>query len=187
MAHARAPARAPTPPAWAPRRRPNMADIVTIGVMQPMPWGLSGRDKTAIATSLPQSPDAHPAPPPPAAAAAPPAGGRGPAQAAAAPARPAGVDKMCATNGPITPAVGDWATLGVAPDMKRYQPNPGLTVADVPKLKVKWSFAMAGGGLPTVVGDYLFVTNRTGKFYALDAKSGCVHWVVDAASRTTPN
>jgi polyvinyl alcohol dehydrogenase (cytochrome) len=46
---------------------------------------------------------------------------------------------------------------------------------------------MAGGSLPTVVGDWLFVTNRGGKFYALDAKTGCVHWALeDAASRTTP-
>src|SRR6202035_939754 len=42
-------------------------------------------------------------------------------------------------------------------------------------------------GQPTVVGDWLFITNRGGKFYALDAKTGCVHWAVeDAASRTTP-
>ena len=47
----------------------------------------------------------------------------------------------------------------------------------MPKLKVKWAFAMTGGGQPTVVGDWLLVTNRSGKFYALDAKTGCVHWV----------
>src|SRR5262249_46238764 len=47
--------------------------------------------------------------------------------------------------------------------------------------------AMQGGGLPIVVGDWLFVTNRGGKFYALDAKTGCVHWSVDdASSRNTP-
>ena len=40
--------------------------------------------------------------------------------------------------------------------------------------------------MPTVIGDWLFMANRTGKLYALDAKTGCVHWVVDAASRTTP-
>ena len=183
MCHDPAQGRAPNRTALAAMRPSDIVDILTNGVMQPMASGLSGADKTAIANYLTQSLDAHTAPPPPAAS----AGGRGPAQAAAAPARPAGVDKMCATNGPITPAAGDWATLGVAPDMKRYQPNPGLTVAEVPKLKVKWSYAMSGGGLPTVVGDWLFVTNRTGKFYAMDAKTGCVHWVVDAAARTTPN
>jgi polyvinyl alcohol dehydrogenase (cytochrome) len=46
---------------------------------------------------------------------------------------------------------------------------------------------MPGGGQPIVVGNWLFITNRSGKFYALDAKTGCVHWAVDdASSRTTP-
>jgi polyvinyl alcohol dehydrogenase (cytochrome) len=46
---------------------------------------------------------------------------------------------------------------------------------------------MVGGGMPTVMGDWLFFTNRTGKFYALDAKSGCVRWVAEGVtSRTTP-
>jgi polyvinyl alcohol dehydrogenase (cytochrome) len=56
----------------------------------------------------------------------------------------------------------------------------------VPKLKVKWAYAMAGGGMPTVVGDWLFISNRSGKTYALDAKTGCVHWALDIAARTTP-
>ena len=184
MCHDPATGRAPNRTTLAAMKPTDIVDVLTNGVMQPMAAGLSGPDKTAIANYLTQMPDAHPAaPPPPPAAAA----GRGPATVAAAPARPTGVDRMCAANGPITPATGDWATLGVAPDMKRYQPDPGLKAADVPKLKVKWSYAMAGGGLPTVIGDWLFVTNRNGKFYAMDAKTGCVHWVVDASSRTTPN
>jgi polyvinyl alcohol dehydrogenase (cytochrome) len=41
--------------------------------------------------------------------------------------------------------------------------------------------------MPTVVGDWLFTTNRNGRFYALDAKTGCVRWVVEGVgSRTTP-
>lgn len=185
MCHDPALGRAPNRTTLAAMRPTDIVDILTNGVMQPMASGLSGPDKAAIAAFLTQMPDAHPAAPPPAAVAAP-EPGRGPAPAAA-PARPAGVDRMCATNPPIAAAAGDWATLGVNPDMKRYQAAPGLTAADVPKLKVKWSYAMSGGGLPTVVGDWLFVTNRNGKFYAMDAKTGCVHWVVDAASRTTPN
>jgi polyvinyl alcohol dehydrogenase (cytochrome) len=57
----------------------------------------------------------------------------------------------------------------------------------VGKLKLKWSFSMTGGGQPAVVGDWLWMTNRSGKFYALDAKTGCVRWHVDdLVSRTTP-
>ena len=81
----------------------------------------------------------------------------------------------------------DWTSVGLDANSSRYQPQPGLVAADVPKLKVKWAFAMTGGSMPTVIGDWLFITNRSGKFYALDAKTGCVHWVLDAvSSRTTP-
>ncbi|HET9160676.1 MAG TPA: PQQ-binding-like beta-propeller repeat protein, partial [Caulobacteraceae bacterium] len=180
--HDPATGRAPNRTSLAVMRPADIVDALTNGVMVPMASGLSQADKAAIARFLTEMPDAHP----PAAVSPPPvaAGGRGPSQAAA---RPTGVDKMCDTNGPITAQPGDWATLGVTPDMKRYQANPGLKASDVSKLKVKWAYSMAGGGLPTVVGDWLFVTNRTGKFYAMDAKTGCVHWVAEAASRTTPN
>ncbi|MGO9934408.1 MAG: PQQ-binding-like beta-propeller repeat protein [Steroidobacteraceae bacterium] len=100
---------------------------------------------------------------------------------------PAGTDRMCATNDPIQATAVDWPSLGLDENSSRFQPNPGFRTADVPRLKVKWAFSMAGGGQPTVVGDWLFVTNRGGKFYALDAKTGCVHWALeDASSRTTP-
>jgi polyvinyl alcohol dehydrogenase (cytochrome) len=99
----------------------------------------------------------------------------------------AGADKPCATNGPIQASASDWPTLGPDENSSRFQPNPGIKAADVPRLKVKWAFSMPGGGQPIVVGDWLFITNRGGKFYALDAKSGCVHWAIeDASSRTTP-
>jgi polyvinyl alcohol dehydrogenase (cytochrome) len=98
-----------------------------------------------------------------------------------------GTDPKCAANPPIQAGAGDWATMGVDEASTRYQRHPGIAASDVPKLKVKWSFSMAGGGQPTVVGNWLFVTNRSGKFYALDTKTGCVHWVVDdLVSRHTP-
>ena len=99
----------------------------------------------------------------------------------------AGTDKMCAPPRPIRASASDWPILGLDENSTRYQPNPGLKAADVPRLKVKWAFSMTGGGQPIVIGDWLFITNRGGKFYALDAKSGCVHWAIDdASSRTTP-
>ena len=58
----------------------------------------------------------------------------------------------------------------------------GIRAADVPRLKEKWAFSMPGGGQPIVIGDWLFITNRGGKFYALDAKTGCVHWAIEDAS-----
>jgi polyvinyl alcohol dehydrogenase (cytochrome) len=95
---------------------------------------------------------------------------------------------MCAGAAPaIKPGPSDWTNMGVNANNDRFQRHPGLSAADVPKLKVKWAFSMTGGGQPAVVGDWLWVTNRSGKFYALDAKTGCVRWAVtDLVSRTTP-
>ena len=98
-----------------------------------------------------------------------------------------GTDPKCGASHPIQAGPSDWASMGVDDASTRFQRHPGLTAADVPKLKVKWAFSMTGGGQPAVVGDWLWVTNRSGKFYALDAKTGCVHWSVDdLVSRTTP-
>src|ERR1700675_3874803 len=138
------------------------ADIVTslaTGVMAPMAQGLSRPEIEAVALYLAPSPQFG----------------------------PVGTDKMCATNGPIRASAFDWPSLGLDENSSRFQPNPGFRAAEVPRLKVKWAMSMAGGGQPTVIGDWLFITNRGGKFYALDARTGCVHWALeDASSRTTP-
>lgn len=170
MCHDPAITRAPDRTTLAAMPAASIVDALTNGVMAPMATGLTPADKTAIAAFLTQTPDAHP----------------GPAAAAGAAPPPAGVDKMCATNPPITATSTDWTNLGYDVNSRRYNPTPGLTAAEVPRLKVKWSFAMGGGGMPTVIGDYLFITNRAGKTYALDAKTGCVHWAIETASRTTP-
>ncbi|HEV7383532.1 MAG TPA: PQQ-binding-like beta-propeller repeat protein, partial [Phenylobacterium sp.] len=152
-----------------------IVQALTTGVMTPMAQGLSDGDKQAVAaylTTAQAGPEAHPTP-----------GPARPAPSAAA----RGVDVMCQVNPPIQATATDWTSVGAQANSSRFQPNPGLKAADVPKLKVKWSFAMSGGSMPTVIGDWLFVTNRTGKFYALDAKTGCVRWVLEGvSSRTTP-
>jgi polyvinyl alcohol dehydrogenase (cytochrome) len=139
------------------------ADIVsalTSGLMVPMAQGLSATEIEAVAAYV------------------------SPGQRFRA---PAGVDKMCATHDPIRASPSDWPAMGVDAGSSRFQRQPGLSAAQVPKLKVKWAFAMPGGGQPTVIGDWLFITNRGGKFYALNARTGCVHWAVEGAtSRTTP-
>jgi len=149
-----------------------IVDALTNGVMKPMAAGLSEADKQAVAAYLtaseaPTQVTAQGPPPRPAPA-------------------PVGVDVKCDANPPIRPSGSDWTSVGLEAS-RRYQANPGLTSAQVSKLKVKWSFAMTGGSMPTVIGDWLFITNRSGKFYALDAATGCVRWVVEnAISRTTP-
>jgi polyvinyl alcohol dehydrogenase (cytochrome) len=159
-------------------RAPNRADLgsrapgdivtaLTTGLMVPMADGLTPTDKQAIAAFLTAAQTAR---------------GR--------PAAPATQDVMCAgANPPIQPTATDWTSWGIDAANTRYQPSPGLTANDVPKLKVKWAFSVRGGsyGQPTVIGDWLFFTTRNGGLYALDANLGCVRWKVeDAASRNTP-
>ncbi|HEX3366986.1 PQQ-binding-like beta-propeller repeat protein [Phenylobacterium sp.] len=171
-------ARAPSRADLGQRAPGDIVQALTNGIMQPMAQGLSDADKQAVAAYLTSA-----------------------TSSASLPARPTGqempqvaikggvvgTDPKCASNPPIAAGVGDWASMGVDDASTRFQRHPGLTAADVPKLKVKWAFSMTGGGQPAVVGDWMWITNRSGKFYALDTKTGCVHWSVDdLVSRTTP-
>ena len=169
--------RAPGKAELAQRPRADIVRALTNGVMAPMAAGLTPDQIAAVAAYLtPQSaPEDNSAAGVEHRMLAVPTGGVGP-------------DPLCKVNEPIKArAEGDWPTAGVDDASRRYQPHPGLTAKDVPNLVLKWSFSMVGGGQPTVVGDWLFTTNRNGKLYALDAKSGCVHWVVEGlSSRTTP-
>jgi polyvinyl alcohol dehydrogenase (cytochrome) len=69
----------------------------------------------------------------------------------------------------------------------RFQPPEaaGFTAEQVPQLKLKWAFAMPGAASaawaqPTVVGGAVFIGSDNGFVYALDARSGCVHWSYEA-------
>jgi len=157
--HEPAAERAPTRAELAFRAPADIVAALTTGVMAPMAKGLSRPEIEAVALYL------------------------APGQQLGS----AGSDQMCTSNGPIKASASDWPALGPDENSSRFQPNPGLSAAEVPKLKVKWAFSMPGGGQPVVIGDWLFITNRGGKFYALDARTGCVHWAIeDASSRTTP-
>ncbi len=88
---------------------------------------------------------------------------------------------MCKSPGKIVSDPKQWASWGHDVHNTRFQTAPGLTAADLPRLKVKWAFALPGlTGSPTVAGDYLFVTSRMGKVFALDAKTGCTYWSYQA-------
>jgi len=89
---------------------------------------------------------------------------------------------LCA-NRPGT--VGDissssWNGWGSDASNSRYQPKPGIAAADVPNLKLKWAFGFPGGsmayGNPVIAGGRVFVGSDNGKFYALDANTGCMYW-----------
>ena len=91
----------------------------------------------------------------------------------------------CADDTPMgDPSVGpQWN--GMSPDpttSARFQPAAaaGLTAEQLPRLRRKWAFGFPDGsslrGQPTVAGGRVFVGSDNGMVYALDAKSGCVHW-----------
>jgi polyvinyl alcohol dehydrogenase (cytochrome) len=79
----------------------------------------------------------------------------------------------------------DWGSWGRDPENSRFQPDPGIAAADVPRLKLKWAFAYPGSeavGQPTRVGNMLFVASATGTIFGLDARTGCTHWTLDAGA-----
>lgn len=58
--------------------------------------------------------------------------------------------------------------------------DAGLTAEEVPRLALRWSFGLPGSGgmraQPVVVGGRVYLGSDNGFVYALDARSGCVHW-----------
>src|SRR5215471_16338050 len=81
---------------------------------------------------------------------------------------------------------GAWNGWSPSSENARYQPRDaaGLTAEQVPRLKLKWAYAFDGDvnaiGAATVIGRYLFVGSASGAVQALDARSGCVHWMFQA-------
>jgi len=78
---------------------------------------------------------------------------------------------------------GAWNGWSPSTDNTRYQSRDaaGLSVDQVKRLKLKWAYGFEGDvnaiGALTVVGRYLFVGSAGGAVQALDAASGCVHWI----------
>jgi polyvinyl alcohol dehydrogenase (cytochrome) len=78
-----------------------------------------------------------------------------------------------------------WNGWGVDLNNSHFQPQEmaGLSVGDLPNLKLKWAFAFPGASSassqPTVWGGRLFVGSWEGDFYSLDARTGCIHWMIE--------
>jgi polyvinyl alcohol dehydrogenase (cytochrome) len=77
-------------------------------------------------------------------------------------------------------ASADWTGWSAEPDNSRYQAKPGLSAADVPRLKLKWAFGFPGDSRayaqPAVAGGRVFVGSAIGMVYSLDAATGCTYW-----------
>ena len=136
-----------------------VAQALNTGIMQPMAAGLTPSDIASIALYLT---------------------GRAP-DAGASGAQP--VVNRCPKADPISlsPAWNGWS-----PDTAntRLQLNSGIRAADVPNLKVKWTFAYAGSKNTqvTIAGDRLCVGSSAGAVYSLNSKTGCTYWRFDAAN-----
>ena len=75
---------------------------------------------------------------------------------------------------------GGWNGWGPDQGNSRFQPNAGLSAAQVPGLKLKWAFGFPNGnsayGQPSISAGRVFVGSDTGFVYSLDATTGCVYW-----------
>ena len=79
-----------------------------------------------------------------------------------------------------------WNGWGVDLANSRFQPDPGLTAAQVPTLKLKWAFGFSNAtsafGQPAIAGGRLFLGSEDGTVYSLDARTGCIAWSYKASS-----
>ena len=77
-----------------------------------------------------------------------------------------------------------WNGWGVDLANRRFQPTPGLTADEVPRLSLRWAFAFPNvtdaGSQATIVAGRALLGTRSGLVYSLDAATGCVHWVHEA-------
>lgn len=141
----------PSRQALAYRSASNIVMALKTGAMQPQAAGLSTQDARAIASYLT-------------------AGAHGPTLE----------PDLCRTAAaPLKVSWTGWNGWGLDGANSRFQPHPGLTAKNVPRLKPKWAFAYPGlmtWGQPTVFGGRVFVTSTTGEVYALDASTGCTVW-----------
>ena len=134
-----------------------IVSVLEHGAMAPMAAGLGHADLEAIALHLTGKPPAH-----------------------AAAADPEAAD-ACRDAAAPTMAGPRWNGWSPTLDNARFQPDPRLTARDVARLRVKWAFAFPGGvaGQPAVVGGRVYFGAGGGRVYALDARTGCIHWRVE--------
>jgi polyvinyl alcohol dehydrogenase (cytochrome) len=84
------------------------------------------------------------------------------------------------------PANDTWAGWSPSASNARYQTatNAGLASGQVPHLKLKWALGFPGDvtafAAPTVLNGTLFVGSASGAVQAVDALTGCTHWVFQA-------
>jgi polyvinyl alcohol dehydrogenase (cytochrome) len=80
-----------------------------------------------------------------------------------------------------------WTGWGPSPANTRFQTpeRARLSVKDLSRLELKWAFGFPGDVIafaaPTILRGTMFVGSAGGFVQALDAKTGCVHWLYQAS------
>jgi len=148
--------RAPTRQEMASKSPEEVYDALTVGIMKGMAEGMNQDQLYGVVRYLT---------------------GKSPTPNIAAAPDP----NICKTHGPLKPSGPQWNGWSPKTDNLRYQPNPGIKAADVPKLKVKWAFSYVGtkNTAPLIFGDRVYMGSMSGRVYSLDANTGCVHWRYD--------
>jgi polyvinyl alcohol dehydrogenase (cytochrome) len=93
---------------------------------------------------------------------------------------------FCKADRPIMagPANQAWPGWSPAPSNARFQTAEiaALSTTDIPRLELKWAYGFAGDvtafGAPTMINGTLFAGSAGGAIQALDAKTGCLHWII---------
>ena len=148
--------RAPSRAALGARTPNQIFDTLYQGSMAPVAAGLNRAEIDAIALYLT---------------------GKSPVHAVAAEKDPDDA-AACKTSSPPTLGGSRWNGWSPTLDNARFQPESGLEARDIPRLKVKWTFAFPGGvgSQPVVVGGRVYLGAGGGRVYSLDARTGCIHW-----------
>ncbi len=140
------------------RSAEDVIDTLSLGVMRTQATGLSSAQIRSLAVYLT---------------------GKEPQPRAAADANPC--------KAPAAPQLtaGDWRSWGLDLASSRFQSDPGFSAAQVPHLKLRWTFAYPGRAAfnqPAVIGNLVLTGGTGGRVFALDARSGCTYWSYDAGS-----
>ena len=159
---AAADSRAPSPEALRSRSAQAVLDSLITGAMRAQGSRLSGAERRAVAEFV--------------------SGTRIGGDVAGA-----GTGRCPATSGPPPRTDAPWAGWSPAPDNTRFQTGEqaGLAAGAVPRLTLKWAFGFPDASVawsqPTVAEGRVFVGSQNGTVYALDAKTGCIHWTFAAS------
>jgi polyvinyl alcohol dehydrogenase (cytochrome) len=95
---------------------------------------------------------------------------------------------LCTANPPMrNPALSPaWNGWGKDHRNIRAALDAGITADNISRLRLKWVYGLPGEdqprAQPAVADGRLFVGNKAGALYSLDAKSGCTYWTFEPSA-----